>query len=167
MKIKIMINPACSRHILLGQLAWEAGSCDIWTRSKKAEQNVVAHSIQLVYEHKTWKYLYLDHFALYANQVYDDEQKIQGNHPWTKLRKAPAITSGLDPAAVLPQMTLKLPGYVTLKKVKVAHTWLPSVGFRNWSRFLAVSLQVTWIINTTVGCHYFPPGSSPLKGNGG
>ena len=30
--------------------------------------------------------------------------------------------------------------------VKVAHTWLPSVGFRSWSRFLAVSLQVTWII---------------------
>ena len=28
------------------------------------------------------------------------------------------------------------------KKVKVAHTRLPSVGFRSWSRFLAVSLQV-------------------------
>ena len=44
------------------------------------------------------------------------------------------------------------------KKVKVAHTRLQSVGFRSWSRFLAVSLQVTWIINPTVGCHYFPPG---------
>ena len=44
-------------------------------------------------------------------------------------------------------------------KVKVAHTQLPSVGFRNWSRFLAVSLQMTWIINPTVGCHYFPPGT--------
>jgi len=30
-----------------------------------------------------------------------------------------------------------------LKKVKVAHTRLPSVGFRSLSRFLAVSLQVT------------------------
>ena len=39
-------------------------------------------------------------------------------------------------------------------KVKVAHTRLPSVG----SRFLAVSLQVTWVINPAVGCHYFPPG---------
>ena len=45
-----------------------------------------------------------------------------------------------------------------LKKVKVAHTRLPSVGFRSWSRFLAVSLQVMWFINPAVGCHYFPPG---------
>jgi len=30
---------------------------------------------------------------------------------------------------------------------KVAHTRLPSAGFRSWSRFLAVSLQVTWVIN--------------------
>jgi len=44
------------------------------------------------------------------------------------------------------------------KNVKLAHTRLPSVGFRSWSRFLAVSLQVTWVINLTVGCHYFPPG---------
>jgi len=55
-----------------------------------------------------------------------------------------------------------------LKKVKVAHTQLPSVGFRSWSRFLVVSLQVTWVINPAVGCHYFPPGpqlpSQPLRG---
>ena len=43
----------------------------------------------------------------------------------------------------------------THKKVKVARTRLPSVGFRSWSRFLAVSLQVTWVINLAVGCHYF------------
>ena len=53
-------------------------------------------------------------------------------------------------------------------KKKVAHTRLPSVGFRSWSRFLAVSLQVTWVINPAVGCHYFPPGqqlpSQPLTG---
>ena len=42
--------------------------------------------------------------------------------------------------------------------LKVAHTRLPSVGFRSWSRFFAVSLQVTWVIIPTVGCHYFPPG---------
>jgi len=51
---------------------------------------------------------------------------------------------------------------------KVAHTRLPSVGFRSWSRFLAVSLQVMWVINPAVGCHYFPPGlqlpPQPLKG---
>jgi len=29
------------------------------------------------------------------------------------------------------------------KRVKLAHTRLPSVGFWSWSRFLAVSLQVT------------------------
>ena len=53
------------------------------------------------------------------------------------------------------------------KKVKVAHTRLPSVGFRSWYRFLAVSLQVTWVINPAVG-HYCPPGlqlpSQPLRG---
>ena len=47
---------------------------------------------------------------------------------------------------------------LTNKKVKVAHTRLPSVWLRSWSRFLAVSLQVMWVINPAVGCHYFPPG---------
>ena len=54
------------------------------------------------------------------------------------------------------------------KKVKVANTRLPSVGFWGWSQFLAVSLQVTWVINPAVGCHHFPPGpqlpSQPLRG---
>jgi len=54
------------------------------------------------------------------------------------------------------------------KKVKVAHTRLPSAGFRSWSRFLAVSLLVMWVINSTVGCHYFSPGlqlpPQPLRG---
>ena len=39
---------------------------------------------------------------------------------------------------------------------------------RSWSRFLAVSLQMTWVINPMVGCHYFPPSlqlpSQPLRG---
>ena len=52
-------------------------------------------------------------------------------------------------------------------KVKVAHTRLPSVGFRSWSRFLAVSLQVTWVINPAVNCHHFPSGlqlpAQPLR----
>ena len=56
----------------------------------------------------------------------------------------------------------------SLKKVKVAHARLPSVGFRSWSRFMAASLQMTWVINLTVGCHYFPPGlqfpPQPLRG---
>jgi len=56
----------------------------------------------------------------------------------------------------------------TGKKVKVAHSRLPSVGFRSLSRFLAVSLRVTRVINPAVGCHYFPPGpqlpSQPLRG---
>jgi len=37
-----------------------------------------------------------------------------------------------------------------IRKVKVAYTRLPSVGFRSWFRFLAVSLQVTWVINPAV-----------------
>jgi len=49
-------------------------------------------------------------------------------------------------------------------KVKVARTRLPSVGFRSWSRFLAVSLQVMWVINPAGGWHYFPPGPQlPLQ----
>ena len=41
--------------------------------------------------------------------------------------------------------------FISALKVKVAHTWLQSVGFRSWSRFLAVSRQ--WVINPAVGCH--------------
>jgi len=40
------------------------------------------------------------------------------------------------------------------QEVKAARTRLPSVGFRSWSRFLAVSLHVTWVVNPAVGCHY-------------
>ena len=64
----------------------------------------------------------------------------------------------------------ELLSYVPLyiKKVKIDHTRLPSVGFRSWSRFLAISLQVTWVINPAVGCHYCPPGPQlplqPLRG---
>jgi len=51
---------------------------------------------------------------------------------------------------------------------KVGRTRLPSIGFRSWSRFLAVSLQVTGVINPAVGWHYFPPGLQlplqPLRG---
>ena len=32
------------------------------------------------------------------------------------------------------------------------------IGFRSWSRILAVNLQVTWVINPAVGCHYVLPG---------
>ena len=45
----------------------------------------------------------------------------------------------------------------SVTKCKGSPYRLPSVGFRSWSRFLAVSLQV-WVINPAVGCHYFPPG---------
>ena len=50
-------------------------------------------------------------------------------------------------------------------KTMLAHTTVPPVivmclliVHSSWSRFLAVRLQVTWVINPTVGCHYFPPG---------
>ena len=48
-------------------------------------------------------------------------------------------------------------------KGKSSHTRLPSVVFRSWSRFLAVSLQLTWVINPAVGGHYFPPGLQLLS----
>jgi len=58
-------------------------------------------------------------------------------------------------------------GYSKGKKGKVTHTRLPSVGFWSRSQFLAVSLQVTWVINPAVGCHYFPPGpQSPSQSVG-
>ena len=73
------------------------------------------------------------------------------------------ITAYSDMYSVSQKTTLMLD-----KRVKVAHTRLPSVGFRGWSRFLAVSLQVTFVINPAVGCHYFPPGlqlpPQPLRG---
>ena len=37
-----------------------------------------------------------------------------------------------------------------LKNVEVARTRLPSVGFRGWSRFLAVSLQVMWVMKMKI-----------------
>ena len=43
-------------------------------------------------------------------------------------------------------------------KHRTAHTRLLSVGFRSWSRFLAVSMQVMWVINPAAGCHYFLSG---------
>ena len=53
------------------------------------------------------------------------------------------------------------------KAKKLAHTRLLNVGFRSWPQFLAVSLQVTWVINPPVNCHYFPSGlqlpSQPLR----
>jgi len=58
--------------------------------------------------------------------------------------------------------TIKHASHIT--KVKVAHTRLPSIEFQSWSRFLAISLQVTWVIKPAVGCNYFPPGSQlPLQ----
>ena len=58
--------------------------------------------------------------------------------------------------------------FTLVKKVKVAHTRLLRIGLRSWSWFLAVSLQVTWVINPAVGCHYFPPSlqlpPQPLRG---
>ena len=76
-------------------------------------------------------------------------------------RRSPTDRSRPDaPTAAMPT--------VDFKKVKAAHTRLQSEGFRSWSRFLAVSLPVMWVINPAVGCHYFPPGlqlpPQPLRG---
>ena len=53
-------------------------------------------------------------------------------------------------------MNLTLPRH--RRKYNIDHTRLPSIRYRSWSRFLAVSLQITGVINPTVGCHYFLPG---------
>jgi len=68
----------------------------------------------------------------------------------------------------LPGHTRRTVATINVKSKQAAHTRLPSAGFRSWSRFLAVSLQVTWVINPAVGCHYFLPGlqspPQPLRG---
>ena len=52
--------------------------------------------------------------------------------------------------------------------ILVLGTRLPSVGFWSWSWFLAVSLQMTWVINLAVGYHDFLQGLQlplpPLRG---
>jgi len=68
--------------------------------------------------------------------------------PWLQIYYAPATDSA---------WALLECGNAICSVKKVAHTRLPSVGFRSWSRFLAVSLQVMWVINPAVGCHYFQP----------
>ena len=105
------------------------------------------------------------------------------NKPHTSLSNCPNKQSDSDP---IPTWLLKERSSVLVSTItnnvnlsltsgqsrplikKVAHTRLPSEGSRSWSRFLAVSLQVTWVINPAVGCHYFPPGlqlpSQPLRG---
>jgi len=50
-----------------------------------------------------------------------------------------------QPAFVDKDVQIKPSSTLPVKKVKVAHTRLPSVGFRSWSQFLAVSLQVTYV----------------------
>ena len=83
-------------------------------------------------------------------------------HPW----QLPMSVYCDDCITVQLLLTLSHTTYRYIKKV--AHTPLPSVGFRSWSRFLAVSLQVMWVINPAVGCHYFLPGMQlppqPLRG---
>ena len=51
------------------------------------------------------------------------------------------------PSAAAAQRSLSTSTVITRAVKKAAHTPLPSVGFRSWSRSLAVSLQVTWVIN--------------------
>ena len=73
----------------------------------------------------------------------------------------PATVMGLLQLRYLVQSTCFKKALKVSKKVKVAYTRLPSVGFQSWSRFLAVSPQVTWSESRhrpeAVGCHYFLP----------
>jgi len=60
-----------------------------------------------------------------------------------------------QPIYIVHRLQLESPTHTCIYvHLKVAHTRLPSAGFRSWSRFLAVSLQVTWVIN--------PDGRLPL-----
>ena len=92
------------------------------------------------------------------------------NHGRVENLKMNSATDGLQETHI--QTLGKLPCWfsfsIGFRLKKVAHTRLPNVRFQSWSRFSAVSLQVTWVINPAVGCHHFPPGpqlpSQPLRG---
>ena len=68
-------------------------------------------------------------------------------------RRCPCLLLSVGACCTAPAARPKLHKKGRLKVIR-----LPSVGFRSWSRFSAVSLQVTWVINPAVGCHYFRPG---------
>jgi len=76
--------------------------------------------------------------------------------------------SGLGYPGCTWKMTAEMSLQLRTLLKKVAHTRLPSIGFQSWSQFLAVCLQVTWVINHVVGCHYFLPclqlPPQPLRG---
>jgi len=82
---------------------------------------------------------------------------------WVSSTNSTVVDNAID----LPWRNFLSPGFRTMFQRKKGSSYR-SVVFRSWSRFLAVSLQVTWIINPTVGCHYFPPGlqlpPQPLRG---
>jgi len=85
-------------------------------------------------------------------------------HPSVCLPVSPTVLRSLQTSHVHGP---SLRALSTGKKGKGSPYSITSVGFRSGSRFLAVSLQVTWVINPAVGCHYFPPGpqlpSQPLR----
>jgi len=77
----------------------------------------------------------------------------------------------------LPWLPMKSPGNNKHTLTAITQLWkgkggpysiTKCIGFRSRSRFFAVGLQVTWVINPAVGCHYFPPGlqlpPQPLRG---
>ena len=81
------------------------------------------------------------------------------NHLWQENQKSVIRHLQAKPVnneLAITKSKLNLHKSFDTKKVKVAHTRLPSVVFRSWSRFFAVSLPVTWVTNPAVGCHYFP-----------
>jgi len=84
------------------------------------------------------------------------------------MHSSPLVSHKPPSSATIARIRAQFSVLFSQLKVKVAHTRSPSVGFRSWSRFLAVSLQVTSVINPAVGCHYFPPGpqlpSQPQEG---
>ena len=65
---------------------------------------------------------------------------------------------GTNPESHMGTLSTKLTGMAWCIKVKVPILDYRAIGFRSWSRFLAVSLQVVWVINQAVCCHYFLPG---------
>ena len=121
------------------------------------------HSFSLLISSSSVSAITAKSSAYSENRLYTREFKLQitksdRQHSWHQCQVTVYIHK---------QHELSASGHLAVKKVKVAHTRLPSVGFSSWSRFSAVNLQVRWVINPAVG-HYFPPGlqlpPQPLRG---
>jgi len=129
-------------------------SPSVWRHNVRAFSELVAFGV-----HKAWR----GRSGPGRNGRIGPTRSSIGSTPCS-YREGRTPNSVLDTTA----MYRRIPRYCRLKQlqkiVRIMVRWLkgkgsptrlPSVGFRSWSRFLAVGLHVTWVINPAVGCYQF------------